>query len=146
MEVQGATLFGWEEWEKPSSTMETKELGKDAFLKLLTVQLKNQDPMSPLGNTEFVAQMAQFSSLEQMSNLFTLTKEMSQYQRQAALVAESTALIGRTVTLELPDPASAEGATTKITGEVTAIRLNGGWPRLVINGQPYDPAYVAEVS
>lgn len=45
------------------------ELGKDAFLKLLTTQLAHQDPFDPVKDTEFVAQLAQFSSLEQMSSL-----------------------------------------------------------------------------
>ncbi len=145
MEVQGTTVFGWDDWAAPPSN-KPKELGKDAFLRLLTVQLKNQDPLSPLGNTEFIAQMAQFSSLEQLSNLAKLTEEMGQHQRQATLVAESTALIGRTVTVEVPDPTSEEGGTVKVTGQVTSVRLVSGWPKLVINGQPFDPAYVAEVA
>lgn len=44
-------------------------LGKNEFLKILVAQISNQDPLEPVGNTEFIAQMAQFSSLEQMMNI-----------------------------------------------------------------------------
>ncbi len=52
-----------------SSSTEASDLGKDAFLNLLVTQLKNQDPLSPLDSTQFTAQLAQFSSLEQLSNV-----------------------------------------------------------------------------
>lgn len=47
----------------------TNQMGKDDFLALLTNQMKNQDPMNPTDNTQMMAQLAQFSSLEQMQNL-----------------------------------------------------------------------------
>lgn len=57
--------------EKKSSTISANNsaLGKDAFLQILVAQLQNQDPLSPMEDKDFIAQMAQFSSLEQMQDL-----------------------------------------------------------------------------
>ena len=52
-------------------------LGQDAFLKLLTTQLANQDPLQPQENGEFLAQLAQFSSLEKLTSIETSIKELS---------------------------------------------------------------------
>lgn len=68
-----------------------KELGKDQFLQILVTQLRNQDPMQPMQDKEFIAQMAQFSSLEQMMNM---SKEMTSLRQSAGMVA---ALIGKEV-------------------------------------------------
>ncbi|WP_373229589.1 flagellar hook assembly protein FlgD [Cohnella sp.] len=68
-----------------------KELGKDQFLQILVTQLRNQDPMQPMQDKEFISQMAQFSSLEQMMNM---SKEMTSLRQSAGMVA---ALIGKEV-------------------------------------------------
>lgn len=68
-----------------------KELGKDEFLQLLVTQFRHQDPMQPLQNHEFIAQMAQFSSLEQMLNM---TKEITALKQSAGM---ATGLIGKQI-------------------------------------------------
>jgi len=55
--------------EADKSKSSTKDLGKDQFLNILMTQLTHQDPMNPLEDKDFIAQMAQFSSLEQLTNL-----------------------------------------------------------------------------
>lgn len=91
-------------------------LDKNAFFKLLVTQLKYQDPLAPMDNTQFIAQMAQFSSLEQMENM---NANMSQFLRIQAL-SEGASLIGRTV--ETIDAATGE----TITGKVEKVTFEEG--------------------
>ena len=80
-----------------------EQLGKDDFLKLLTVQLRYQDPLNPMENTEFIAQMAQFSSLEQLQNMnLGMEKNLgAETQLHAAFQNNLvTSLVGKTV--EIP--------------------------------------------
>ncbi|WP_052366403.1 flagellar hook assembly protein FlgD [Geomicrobium sp. JCM 19055] len=81
----------------PVATTESTMLGKDDFLKLLIAQLQNQDPLDPMDDREFIAQMAQFSSLEQMTNMNAAMQKLSNQQESAALVQHSE-LIGKNVT------------------------------------------------
>ena len=99
----------------------SNELGKDDFLKLLITQLQNQDPTSPMENTEFISQMAQFSSLEQMTNM------SSSFEKMAAFINSSEAAntLGKTVELEIGD-ASVQGVVEGATrGENPQILVNG---------------------
>ena len=61
------------------SSSRANSLGSDAFLKLLVTQLQNQDPTSPQSNTEFIAQLATFSSLEQLTSINKAVTSMAQF-------------------------------------------------------------------
>lgn len=100
----------------------TRELGKDDFLKLLITQLKHQDPLKPMEDTEFIAQLAQFSSLEQMSNLNQGFEKMNQWQQ----VIQGASLIGKYVVAKTPD---------EVVGTVTQVILLEGNVSLVIDGE-----------
>lgn len=105
-------------------------LGKDAFLRLLLTQLRHQDPMSPVEDQQFLAQMAQFSALEQMQNLAKAMDAFASVQLQVSSWTQSVGLIGRKVTLT-----NADGAD--MTGTVTAVRLKEGVPYLVVGDQEH---------
>ena len=111
-------------------------LGKDDFLKLLVGQLKNQDPLNPTSDTDFIGQMAQFSQLEQTTNMATANSELIAQQGGARAVS----LLGRNVTY--PD---AAGAST--TGVVEKVEWSAGKPSLTVGGiAGIDPNSVTAVS
>ncbi len=102
----------------------SQELGKDDFLKILIAQMSNQDPTSPLENTEFIAQMAQFSSLEQMTNMSTNFEKLSSLINSN----EAQSMLGRTVELNVGD--------TTASGVVEAA-TRGSQPQILVNGAYY---------
>ena len=111
-------------------------LGKDDFLKLLVGQLKNQDPMNPSSDTDFIGQMAQFSQLEQTTNMADANAQLVAQQSGARAVA----LLGRSVTY--PDPST--GVST--TGVVEQVAWAGGLPSLTVGGVAgIDPQSVTAV-
>lgn len=81
-----------------TNTTGNNQIDKDAFLKLLTAQLKYQDPLNPLKDTEFVGQLAMFTTLEQIINLSnTLESFISTKTKEDALVLGAN-IVGKTVT------------------------------------------------
>jgi flagellar basal-body rod modification protein FlgD len=82
--------------DKPSANKKKNEMGKDDFMKLMSAQLKYQDPISPMKNEQMAAQLAQFSSLEQMFNVNQNLEKMSAGQKPQENVMAAT-LIGKKI-------------------------------------------------
>ncbi|MEK9197776.1 flagellar hook assembly protein FlgD [Lysinibacillus halotolerans] len=94
---------------KYSETGDNSSLGKDAFLKILITQLQNQDPTQPMDDKEFISQMAQFSSLEQMQNMTTAMEDLLMSQIQTQLMSYTT-FVGKEVKWhEITDEKDEEG-------------------------------------
>ena len=108
-----------------SGRMPSQQLGKDDFLKLLITQLSNQDPTSPMEDKQFISQMAQFSSLEQMTNM------NESFNKMAAMInsSQATSTLGKTVEVDLGD------TTSQGVVEATSFGAN---PQVMVNGMYYD--------
>jgi len=103
----------------------TQVLGKDDFLKILITQLTNQDPTKPLEDKEFIAQMAQFSSLEQMNNMANNLEKLS----SVVTSSQAIALLGKQVEIN--------AGQNVISGKVEAV-VNGQYPQVMVDGTYYD--------
>jgi flagellar basal-body rod modification protein FlgD len=116
----------------PPAKEETKKsgdiLGKDAFLKLLTSQLKYQNPLEPMNDQEFVGQMTQFSSLEQLQNMNSTLAQNAQWNMllsQTINNTMATSLIGKEVTADSNAIGITSGEGGDITFQSTDFALNG---------------------
>ncbi|QDH60158.1 flagellar hook assembly protein FlgD [Pandoraea pnomenusa] len=103
-----------------STTLQSSSLGMQDFLKILLTQLTYQDPLKPMDNQQFMAQMAQFTTLEQTQQLNDKIGQL--ISTQATL--QSVGLIGKTV-----DASTSSGS---VTGTVTALTLDQNTPQLTI--------------
>jgi len=98
----------------PGGTSKSNELGKDDFLKLLVTQLSAQDPLNPLDSQDFSAQLAQFSALEQMTNVATKMDELI-ISQQAVSNSSMIDLIGKKVDIEGSNFGYNEGETVNLS-------------------------------
>jgi flagellar basal-body rod modification protein FlgD len=106
-------------------------MGKDDFMQLLIAQLKNQDPMKPMDDKEFITQLAQFSSLEATEKLNTQLEELLGSQS----LVQAAALIGKQATAKLPT-----GET--LTGTISEVRMLAGQPTVILNGREVDSSLI----
>lgn len=119
------------------TTPARSELGKDAFLQLLVLQMQNQDPLNPLDNTEMVSQLAQFSALEAQTNLNDSFEILSGNVDQLNFISGAQ-LLGKTVT-----GLDVDGEL--LTGEVESIHLDGSLVMLTVDGKLMSMASVFSV-
>ena len=99
-------------------TKGTSKLGKDAFLNLLVAQMKYQDPLNPTSDTEWIAQMATFSTLEEMQNMNTTMGN-----------SQALSLVGKTVLINSNDKL--------VGGKVDYVVMQGGKAYLAVNEKLY---------
>jgi flagellar basal-body rod modification protein FlgD len=122
--------------QQTGSTKPNGQLGKDEFLKLFVAQLQHQDPMNPMNDSEFMAQMAQFSTLEQVSNLAAANEQVA----KNLAASHAIGLIGRTVTWVSEDDEVHTGVVEKVT-------TKDGAPFLTVSGTAdVDPATITQVA
>ena len=130
-----STLTGLTDPGSTESRIPTQTLGQDDFLKLLIAQMTSQDPLNPKSDMEMIPQMVQFTTLQQSKSMQSDIQQLRTEQQ----VLQANALIGRTVDI-------STSATTKVTGIVTAVQMEEGTPKLVVNGQNYDLDSLVRVS
>ena len=111
-----------------TTVTKTTDLGKDDFLKLLVAQLQSQDPLNPMEDKEFISQMAQFTSLEQMKNV-----------SNAVQITQATSYIGKQVTWD-------DETGEQQTGIAKSVRIVSGEPKIVVGDQNIALAKVTSVT
>lgn len=119
----------------PATRTAKKAMGQEDFLKLLATQFQTQDPMKPMDDTAFIAQMAQFSALEQSSSM---VKEMALLRADQSLLTAGSYL-GRNVTVQ-------DGAGQTVTGPVAAVDNDpASGVTITIGGKSYPLSSVRRV-
>lgn len=122
---------------------------KNMFLNLMLQQLQNQDPTEPTSNTEWLAQLAQYSSLEQMTSMNDSLSDCMNYISAiyndigtSSEITQTLSLIGKEVTIKDPDDKSG---TTKITGKVTEASFEDGTGKVKVDDKYYSIANIISV-
>jgi len=120
--------------EETNKRTPSSELGKDEFLKLLVAQLANQNPLEPTADTEFIAQLAQFSMLEQMQSL-----------NAASITSQSYNLIGKYVTIQedMNDETGKQGDL--ILGRVDGVVKQDGEDYVIVGDNKYKLSQITGV-
>lgn len=126
-----------------TSKVDQSVLGKDDFFKLLIAELRYQDPLEPMKDRDFIAQMANFSSLEQMSNLNSTVTDFIDYMKEnflsGMMVQQASSYLGGVI--EYVD----ELGETK-EGLVSSIRIENGVPVLMVGDSKVDLSNVRAIS
>lgn len=101
-------------------------LNQEDFFKLLTAQLAAQDPLKPMDDMSFISQMASFSSLQQMQGL---SESFTKFSQQQGL-ASAGSYLEKNITVK-------NEAGEEVRGKVTALQMDAGQPKVVVNGAAY---------
>jgi flagellar basal-body rod modification protein FlgD len=145
--MQNQTAYNTSSSSSTTSSSSTDD--SNMFLQLMLQQLQNQDPTEPTDNTEWLSQLAQYSSLEQMttmnSNLEDCMSYISAIYNDIGVNSEITqtlSLIGKEVTIQDPDDASG---SKKITGQISEASFEDGTGKIKVDGKYYSIANILSV-
>ena len=110
-------------------------LGKDAFLQLLVTQMKYQDPLDPQDNSEYLSQLAQFSALEQMTNVSKGLADVSKIVdniNSSVLIGQLSSMIGQPVQW-IAEEKGKDGTVTKQSyeGKIIGVSITDGQPSVI---------------
>ena len=119
----------------PTTRTPVKTLGQEDFLKLLVAQMSSQDPLNPQKDTDFIAQMAQFSTLEQSK---TMQQDIAGLRDQQD-ISQAYSLLGQSVSVQTDTDTTAQG-------KVQAVSIQAGKPQIIVNGLGYDLSKVLSVT
>lgn len=121
------------------------------FLNLMLAQLKSQDPTEPTDNTEWLSQLAQYSSLEQMTQMNSGLENCAKYisalyndMSYNSEITQTLSMIGKDVTLQIPDE-NDSSKTTEISGTVTEASFKDVTGKIKIDCKYYSIAYVTSI-
>ena len=117
------------------TTSSSKQLTQQDFLKLLSTQMQNQDPMQPMDDSQFMAQMAQFSTLQATTTMGT---DMTALRTHSDL-ATASSLVGRKVTI-------VNNTDGVVSGAVTGVDASSGSAQVVIGGKSYSLSDITNVT
>ena len=119
--VTGTSTTGTTGTDTSAALDRFSQIGQDTFLKLMMAQLQNQDPMNPTDSSQFLAQTAQFTSVEKLTQVASQTAEALTLQREFG----ASSMVGKTVSY-----ANQDGSTA--TGAVDSVRFTDSGPVLAI--------------
>lgn len=142
--TQNSLVSGLEPTYKPKREVPDQTLDKDDFLQLLLVQMQNQDPLEPMDNTESIAQMAEFSSLEQMTNInSSMETLLTAYNNTSK--SNALSMIGRQAEgFIVTENANGDAEQTSVTGVVKGVDYTTETATVVIETENGDRVRVPQ--
>ncbi len=139
--VSGSNFLPYNSNSSDEVSNNSQTLMKDDFLKLFIAQLKNQDPLSPVDDSQFLAQLAQFSSLEQMSNVAKSVEDLNQNMTMLtsqSLLVQGAAMIGK-------EAVGIGGDGQQVSGVISSVKWNGDNLQVAIGDKMINLENIIEV-
>lgn len=119
----------------PQNRVPIKTLDQQDFLRLLVAQMTQQDPLNPKSDLEMIPQMVSFTQLEQSKSM---QSDIASLRAEQQLL-RANSLLGRTVEIQ-------DGSGARITGQVSAVQMEEGTPKLVVNGRRFDLGQLSSIT